>query len=224
MAFQDTAMSLRSRLHLDDVRPAVLIGVLLVGAVVLTMAIFTLASTLTSQHIEVQKADAPSEASAASQAGASEADETAKPAICVYVSGHVVNPGICYVEEGARVADAVALTGGFDEEADADAVNLARVLVDGEQVVIPSVTQAQTAGAASGSGGSGASAASGKVNINTADAATLQTLDGIGEATARKIVQDREANGPFNTVEDLKRVSGIGDKKFEALRDSICVG
>lgn len=222
MAFQDTALSLRSRLHLDEVRPAVLIGVLLVGAIVLTCAVFTLSSALTTQRIEVQKADATTEAPSSGQTS----EEAASPQlICVYVSGHVANPGICYVEDGARVADAVALAGGFDEEADADAVNLARVLADGEQVVIPSVEQAQ---AASGGGSQGTttatSAASGKVNINTADASALQTLDGIGEATARKIVQDREANGPFNTIEDLKRVSGIGDKKFEGLRDSICVG
>ena len=64
----------------------------------------------------------------------------------------------------------------------------------------------------------------GKVNINTASAAQLDTLPGVGASTAEKIVADREANGPFKTVEDLKRVSGIGDKKFAALADAICVG
>ena len=67
------------------------------------------------------------------------------------------------------------------------------------------------------------SGAAGLVNINTADAAALEKLNGIGEATAEKIIADREANGPFKTLEDLKRVSGIGDKKFEALRDAICL-
>ena len=217
MAFQDTAMSLRSRLHLDGVRPAVLVGVLLVGAVVIVCAVFTLSHALGAHPIEVQKAEKTAEDTSSEQ----EVDSAAAAQlICVYVSGHVVNPGICYVEEGSRVADAVALAGGFDEEADAEAVNLARVLADGEQVSIPGLGQEDSDGSAA----QGASGTSGKVNINTADEAALQTLDGIGEATARKIVQDREANGPFSTIEDLKRVSGIGDKKFEGLRDSICVG
>ena len=102
-------------------------------------------------------------------------------------------------------------------------MNLARVLTDGEQIIVPST---QTDG---GSDAAPATAASpgttaGKVNINTADAATLDTLPGIGASTAAKIVADREANGPFKTIEDLKRVSGIGDKKFSQLEGCITVG
>ncbi len=109
-----------------------------------------------------------------------------------------------------------------------DALNLARVLVDGEQVDVPSKAEMEAAAGAAGSAaqaaaGAGGQAASGRVNINTADAAALQSLDGIGEATAAKIIADRQANGPFKTVDDLKRVAGIGDKKLAALRDAICV-
>ncbi|MFR9170171.1 MAG: ComEA family DNA-binding protein, partial [Gordonibacter urolithinfaciens] len=100
-------------------------------------------------------------------------------------------------------------------------------------VVVPSeadiaAQEAASAGVGGVSAGAGASAptggASGKVNINTASATQLDTLPGVGASTAEKIVADREANGPFKTVEDLKRVSGIGDKKFAALADAICVG
>ena len=119
--------------------------------------------------------------------------------------------------------DAIQAAGGFTEDARHDAVNLARVLTDGEQIIVPTT---QTDG---GSDTTPATAASpgtvaGKVNINTADAATLDTLPGIGASTAAKIVADREANGPFKTIEDLKRVSGIGDKKFTQLEGCITVG
>ena len=102
-------------------------------------------------------------------------------------------------------------------------MNLARVLTDGEQIIVPST---QTDGGSDAAPATAASAgtAAGKVNINTADAATLDTLPGIGASTAAKIVADREANGPFKTIEDLKRVSGIGDKKFSQLEECITVG
>lgn len=142
-------------------------------------------------------------------------------------------PALYDLAEGARVLDAVEAAGGFAEGAARDALNLARTVSDGEQVVVPSeadiaAQEAASAGVGGASAGAGASApagsASGKVNINTASATQLDTLPGVGASTAEKIVADREANGPFKTVEDLKRVSGIGDKKFAALADAICVG
>ena len=127
------------------------------------------------------------------------------------------------------MADAVDAAGGFAEGASEEALNLARPLNDGEQVLVPSVEDAARTVAGAGGAADSASVAAGssadaRVNINTASVAELQTLNGIGEATARKIVSDREANGPFAAIEDIKRVSGIGDKKFESLKDSICVG
>ena len=111
-----------------------------------------------------------------------------------------------------------------------DALNLARQVQDGEQIIVPSMQQA-TGSEAPVSADSGASAVSsggafahGKVDINTATVDQLQQLNGVGPALAQRIVADRQANGPFKTVEDLKRVSGIGDKKFASLADSICVG
>ena len=90
-----------------------------------------------------------------------------------------------------------------------------------EELQAPPQPQADSGGSASsGSAGTGG----GKVNINTASAEELDVLPGVGPSTAAKIVADREANGPFSTIEDLKRVSGIGDKKYAELADSICVG
>ena len=140
--------------------------------------------------------------------------------VVVHVGGAVADPGVRELAEGSRVQDAVDASGGFAEGAASDALNLARVLSDGEQVA---GAQGADAGAA-GAGASSGSAAGGRVNINRATAAELDTLPGVGPSTAEKIVADREANGPFATTEDLKRVSGIGDKKYEELADLVCVG
>ena len=157
-------------------------------------------------------------------------DEAAQPEVSyvvVYVSGAVACPGVYSLAEGSRVNDAVAAAGGLAENAQPSGVNLARVLSDGEQIAIPTQEEAEASVSASAAaqqaGSSGAAASSGLVNINTADAALLQTLSGVGPSTAQAIVSDREKNGPFASVDDLTRVDGIGDKKLAKIRDSICV-
>lgn len=221
MGFQESAFSLRARLHMGRLSPAVLVGVVVCACVVVACVFSGVAGAFSAPQFEIHDSTSEKAASEAGQSPevdqASEAQET----ICVYVSGCVASPQVCYLPVGSRVADAVEAAGGFADDAALDAINLARLLNDGEQIVVPSAEQA----AASPSGEATTPAdSSSLVNINTADVSQLQTLDGIGEATARKIVADREANGPFQTIEDLKRVSGIGDKKFEGLKDSICVG
>lgn len=144
-----------------------------------------------------------------------------KAQVYVYVTGAVANPGVYSLDEGLRVCDAVEAAGGLTEDADASTVNLARVLSDGEHIALPTKAEVETA-LAQGSAG-GAAVASSLVNINTADASALETLSGVGSATAQAIISDREQNGPFSTIEDLMRVDGIGEKKFAKLKDSICV-
>jgi len=147
----------------------------------------------------------------------------------VHVAGCVAAPGVVVLAEGSRVADAVAAAGGLSEGAAADAVNLARVIQDGEQVLIPTAEQATTGSACpqgtdgDAGGQQGAASDAGVVNINTAGTGELQSLPGIGPSTAAKIVEDRKANGPFKSRDDLKRVSGIGEKKYEGIADLICV-
>ena len=143
-----------------------------------------------------------------------------KAQVYVYVTGAVANPGGYSLDEGLRVCDAVEAAGGLTEDADASTVNLARVLSDGEHIALPTKAEVETALA---QGSAGGAAASSLVNINTADASALETLSGVGSATAQAIISDREQNGPFSTIEDLMRVDGIGEKKFAKLKDSICV-
>lgn len=143
-------------------------------------------------------------------------DEPVSDEIYVHILGQVARPGLYALSDGARAVDAVAAAGGFTAQADAAGINLARFLSDGEQIVVPAVGEIP-AGAAPGVGGDG------RVNLNTADAAALDTLPGIGPATAAKILAWREQNGRFESVEDLLDVGGIGQAKLDALRDLVTV-
>lgn len=145
--------------------------------------------------------------------------------IVVDVSGAVVTPGVYELADGARVSDAIEAAGGLADEADVSTLNRASKVTDGMKITVPS--QGQAAPGASGESGDGdasgaSSQASGLVNINTASVDELQTLSGVGPSTAQAIVEDREKNGLFASAEDLMRVSGIGEKKFAKIKDSIC--
>ncbi len=252
MAFQDRAQGICSHLHLTAVRRPLFIGVaILLGLVLAAALLFALPSG--SNAFEVQSGSGASAgvdgaaslvaedgsgpsgdagvADAAREPPASVSLPTPSPAeappLCIHVDGAVEAPGVYYLDAGSRIVDAVEAAGGLKEGAATEAVNLAQVLEDGQQVLIPTPGDAAALPPAPASAGARAAGAdAGRavlVNINTATAEELVTLNGIGEATAEKIIADREANGPFPAIEDLKRVSGIGDKKFEALRDAICV-
>lgn len=147
----------------------------------------------------------------------------------VHVAGAVRAPGLYELAADSRVGDAVAIAGGTLEHAALDAVNLARLVEDGEQVYVPSVADLDAGGGSLALGpraGSGALQGPGTavgIDINRSGASELEALPGVGPATAAKIVADREANGLFASPEDIMRVPGIGEKKFEAMRDMILV-
>jgi competence protein ComEA len=153
--------------------------------------------------------------------------------LLVHVVGEVAEPGLVTVPDGARVADALEAAGGTTRKADLTAVNLARTVVDGEQLYVPKPgEQAPGAaapgagGPASGTGGPGASGGStdATVDINTADAAALEALPGIGPSIAQAIVEWRAANGQFASVDELEDVPGIGPATLAEIRDSARVG
>jgi competence protein ComEA len=147
----------------------------------------------------------------------------------VHILGEVANPGLYELREGDRAIDAVAAAGGLTEAADEAQLNLARFLNDGEQIVVPAVgAVAQPGVSPPGAGGSGASGsgtgpAGTGISLNTADAATLEDLPGVGPELASRIVAWREANGPYTSVDDLLNVAGIGEKTVDGLRDSATV-
>lgn len=141
--------------------------------------------------------------------------------LVVHVDGAVGAPGVYELPASSRVNDAVLAAGGLSAGADTSDLNLAAPLSDGEKVHVP--LEGETAAPASGGAATGASDDGGPVNINTAGVEELDELPGVGEATARAIVEDRERNGPFSAPEDLMRVSGIGEKKFAKLEGLVCV-
>ena len=215
--------------------PTPVLGVALVVCVLVAAASWTRGPALQAGNIVVASTESTAAVVELAEHGSEEHTPAHEPdpvdpvIVMVHVVGAVLRPGVYEVPEGSRAADVVALAGGLTGDAQESAVNLARVVVDGEQVRIPTqdeVTVGSMPSRPIGETEEGEVAqpsASGPVNVNTADAALLETLPGIGPATAAKIIADREANGPFVSVEDLLRVSGIGDKKLEALVGLIVV-
>ena len=243
MAFQDRAESLAEKLHLGRVPRSVFVAVALALVLMIVLAGYAFCASLSGgfevraqdaasasvsgdagneavQAVEGEEGDAEKAASGQSVENVvlpSSGDGTGQ--LCIHVDGCVASPGVYYLPAGSRVIDAV---------------NLAQELQDGQQIVIPSRSESQAtpsdggavtaSGGAQGSGeGASSSGADGMVNINTATAEEFETLKGIGAATAEKIVADREANGPFSSIDDLTRVSGIGEKKLAAMRDRLCL-
>jgi competence protein ComEA len=144
--------------------------------------------------------------------------------IVVAVAGRVRHPGLVRLPAGARVQDAIEAAGGVLQGTDVSFVNLARKLGDGELVVIGvSPPPGIGAAGAGGTAGSAGNPAGGKINLNTASLAELDTLPGIGPALAQRIIDYRTAHGGFRSVADLRRVEGIGDSKFAQLKDRVTV-
>lgn len=148
--------------------------------------------------------------------------------IKVYITGEVKKPGVKELEEGARIEDVINLAGGITDLADISKVNLAYPLEDGQKICIPNVNDKNEVDYISKENENGiiegiANENSSLININKADVDKLTELPGVGEALAQRIVSYREENGKFKSIEDLKNVSGIGEKKFESLKEYIVV-
>jgi competence protein ComEA len=163
-------------------------------------------------------------------------NENKEEMLIVHITGEVKNWGVIELPQGSRIIDAVNKAGGFTDSADVDAVNLAYVLSDGIKVYIPSKNEDEIGNFTTEEYitiDSGDNVITGGekmeenkkefVNINKATQTELETLPGIGPSTALKIISYRNENGAFSSIEDIKNVSGIGDSKFESIKDLICV-
>lgn len=154
--------------------------------------------------------------------------------LIVHVSGAVSSPGVVTLPPGSRVDDALLAAGGATTEADLSAVNLARPLADGEQIHVPlpgeepQPMDSGPSGAAGpqsseSSGSSGSAVDGGTIDLNTASVAELEELPGVGPAIAQRIIEHRELNGPYTSVDGLLEVSGIGPATLEKIRDRATV-
>ena len=153
--------------------------------------------------------------------------------IIVHITGAVKKEGIVMLRENSRIADAIEEAGGLKEDADMSKINLAYVLEDGIKIKIPSINDKEeneeitkdeeVVENTSQSNAGSENNKSETVNINKASQTELETLPGIGPSTALKIINYRNENGKFSSIEDLKKVSGIGDSKFDNIKDLISV-
>lgn len=162
----------------------------------------------------------------------------------VFVTGEVNEPGVYELDEGSRIIDAIDIAGGYTSNACENYLNLAEYVADEQMIYVPTevevcemkagesnrLTEAieaenarMAAGDAGGSQSGGSNNNGDKVNINIATKEQLMTLPGVGEAKADKIIAFREANGGFNTPEDIMQISGIKEKMYEKIKDGICV-
>ena len=158
--------------------------------------------------------------------------ETATPAaVAVYVSGAVGAPGVYELPSDARADDALTAAGGASPDADLERVNLAKRVSDGEHIRVPRrgdptapaapTSQLPPTYAQPGGETSPPPSPAGKIDVNSADADSLETLPGIGPARARAIIEHRQANGPFASVDALTEVRGIGEGILDSIRDLI---
>lgn len=164
-------------------------------------------TTLSSSSFEVTSAALPLE------------DDKQPSVLTVYVSGEVNAPGLVEISSGSRVGDAVEACGGFTPLADSAGVNLAQKAEDGMQINV-AARREQTADGTPAAPAAN-SAQGGFVNLNTATKEELDTLPGIGPAMASRIIEYRQANGSFKSIEDIKEVKGIGEAKFAKMKDRL---
>jgi competence protein ComEA len=157
---------------------------------------------------------------------------TTGPPVAVHVAGAVAHPGLYHLPAGSRVADAVALAGGKLPRGDLDRLNLAARLVDGQKILVtrrgdpvppPEVASVGGGGGLSGAGDGTGAVPSEPIDLNVADLPALDSLPGIGPATARAILEERTRRGGFRSTRDLLRVPGIGEGRFARLKDRVRV-
>lgn len=215
----DRARDLVERAGLSGLPPGALKAVLLFGAALVCVGVWRFWPRAPEPEIPFTAEEAVPQAP--------EETPVAEADVVVHVAGAVAHPGVYELDAGSRVADAIQVAGGGTGDAALEALNLARILSDGEQVYVPTLEQVASGSGppvAAAGGSSGGTGSADTVNINTASASELENLPGVGPATAQKIVDDREANGPYSAPEDLMRVPGIGEKKFESLREFVVCG
>lgn len=137
--------------------------------------------------------------------------------IKVHITGEVNNPGLIELEAGSRIYDAIEFAGGLTNEADTSKTNLAYILSDGEKIYIPSFNDEENNEFISDI------SSIRKININTANIQELESIPGVGSSTATAILEYRNDNGKFFAIEDIQNVSGIGESKFEKMKEYITV-
>jgi len=198
-----------------------IIGIVLIISIV----VYFLDKDEAEEYIEVNN-----EIAGLDMEGESQEIEEEYEEIILHIVGAIKNPGIVRIKEGSRIVDVIEAAGGITEDADMSKINLAYIVEDGQKIFVPSITDEiteETEYVTSESGDNiivdNNEGENMMVNINKATQTELETLPGIGPAMALRIIEHREENGNFENIEDIKNVKGIGDAKFENIKNNICV-
>lgn len=207
--------------------------IIAVGAIIIaiTVGIYFYRTTKDNSEIEI------TEDNLTTNTAVENSNETVEEnnKIVVHITGEVNYPGVVVLKEGARVVDAIEAGGGETDKADLSSLNLAYMLSDGEKIYVPNkeetsqenqgreyITSAKDNSEQSENGAK-STGTNFKININTAKQEELTQITGIGESTAKKIIEYRTQNGKFKSIEDIKNIPGIGDSKFNAMKEEITV-
>ena len=224
---------IRDGLYLNRKKAGILVLILVILIVSLCLAS---CSKGKEDLVELSAEESTAEIFAESTQAPETADPVKTPAeeesslICVYICGAVTDPGVYELLSGARVFEAVEAAGGLTADAAEGAVNQAALLNDGDMITIPTAEEMESAATQGGITPAGSAAAvsdssSGKININinTAGSEELQKIPGVGPSKAQSIIDYREEHGAFTSPEDLMKITGIKEKTYEKMKDSICV-
>lgn len=208
--------------------------IIAVGAIIIaiTVGIYFYRTTKDNSEIEITEDNLTTNTAVENN---NEIVEEENNTIVVHITGEINYPGVVVLKEGARVVDAIEAGGGETDEADLSSLNLAYMLSDGEKIYVPNkeetsqesqereyITSAKDNSEQSENGAK-STGTNFKININTAKQEELTQITGIGESTAKKIIEYRTQNGKFKSIEDIKNIPGIGDSKFNAMKEEITV-
>lgn len=197
--------------------------------IAISITLYITKSFITSDNIgisengnNVQLSSANSSIIATTNEALNTVEEIIIAQIVIDISGEVNEPKILTLPEGSRVFEAIKLAGGLKKTAAIDEINQAAILNDGEKIIIPKIGALITSNNTNGTNNSLTNIKR-LININTANAELLDGIQGVGPTTAQNIINYRTNTGKFNKIEDIKNVTGIGDKTFEKLKGQICV-
>ncbi len=198
----------------------------IVSLIVLFIAYYILQKTTNSETIFLEIENESDSYTEIEETKEIEKDEEINQ-IAIHIIGAIKQQGIVKVNKGSRISDVIEAAGGITDDADLSKINLAYMVEDGQKIYVPNINdKPEVENILEGAGENvieNGNQELGKVNINTASQTELETLNGIGPSTALKIINYRKENGEFKKVEDIKNVPGIGESKYDSLKDSICV-
>ncbi len=196
-----------------------LIKIVAVPALVIVAILFF---WISSHNDEIQIEDGGEVSSQGDVLTENTAGETVSAKIYVDIGGEVEMPGVYEVKEGTRLFEVIERAGGLTENADIDGINRAEAVIDGQKIMINAKGE-EASIESSDTQTKSQNAAEGKVNINTATSAELQTIPGIGPSKAERIIEYRDTNGRFKSIDEIQNISGIGSKTFESIKEYISV-